>query len=220
VNFKVIGLLEKSDSYSNDSTNEILIMPYTTAMSFLQAGSVSNADIYMEDAKYSEEVTSGVEKAMNQAFNYKNEGYSIMNMGDMISSINEITTMMSLMLGGIASISLVVGGIGIMNMMLVSVTERTAEIGLRKALGAEPKRIQEQFLLESVFLSLIGGVIGLLLGIVIAFVVCSIMGTSFTLSVTTIILGVGFSVAIGVIFGYEPARKASKLHPIDALRSH
>ncbi|MBH0175695.1 ABC transporter permease [Fictibacillus sp. 23RED33] len=220
VNFKVIGLLEKSDSYSNDSTNETLIMPYTTAMSFLQAGSVSNADIYMEDAKYSEEVTSGVEKAMNQAFNYKNEGYSIMNMGDMISSINEITTMMSLMLGGIASISLVVGGIGIMNMMLVSVTERTAEIGLRKALGAEPKRIQEQFLLESVFLSLIGGVIGLLLGIVIAFVVCSIMGTSFTLSVTTIILGVGFSVAIGVIFGYEPARKASKLHPIDALRSH
>lgn len=220
VNFHVIGTLEASDSYSNESTNETMIMPYTTAMSFLQAGAVTNADIYMADAKYSDDVTSGVEKAMNQAFNYKNEGYSIMNMGDMISSINEITDMMSLMLGGIASISLVVGGIGIMNMMLVSVTERTAEIGLRKALGAEPKRIQQQFLIESVFLSLIGGVIGLLSGVVIAFAVCSIMGTSFTLSASTIILAVGFSAAIGVIFGFAPARKASQLNPIDALRSN
>ncbi|MTH54831.1 FtsX-like permease family protein [Bacillus mangrovi] len=219
VNFTVIGTLEASDSYSNESSNDTVIMPYTTAMGFLQAGSVSNADIYMQDAKYSDEVTSGVEKAMNQAFNYKNEGYSVMNMGDMISSINDITSMMSLMLGGIASISLVVGGIGIMNMMLVSVTERTAEIGLRKALGAEPKRIQQQFLFESVFLSLIGGAIGLVLGLVIAAVVCSIMGTSFTLSASTILLAVGFSAAIGVLFGFAPAKKASQLNPIDALRN-
>lgn len=220
VKFKVIGILEESDSYSNDSTNETIIMPYTTARSFLQAGSVSNTDIYMDDAKYASDVTSNLEKAMNRAFNYKDEGYSIVNMGDMITSINEMTTMMSLMLGGIASISLVVGGIGIMNMMLVSVTERTAEIGLRKALGAEPRRIQQQFLFESVFLSLIGGMIGLLSGILIAFIVCSIMGTSFALTTTTIFIGVGFSVAIGTIFGIAPAKKASKLHPIDALRSH
>jgi putative ABC transport system permease protein len=220
VHFQIIGTLQKSDSYSNESTNETVIMPYTTAMSFLETGSISNADIYMDDSKYSEAVTSGVEKVMNQAFNYKDEGYSIMNMGDMISSINEITSMMTLMLGGIASISLVVGGIGIMNMMLVSVTERTSEIGLRKALGAEPKRIQQQFLFESVFLSLFGGLIGLVAGVVIAFVVCSIMGTSFTLSASTVFLAVGFSAAIGIIFGFAPARKASRLHPIDALRSN
>lgn len=220
VHFQIIGTLQESDSYSNESNNETVIMPYTTAMSFLETGSIANADIYMDNSKYSEEVTGGVEKVMNQAFNYKDEGYSIMNMGDMISSINEITSMMTLMLGGIASISLVVGGIGIMNMMLVSVTERTAEIGLRKALGAEPKRIQQQFLFESVFLSLFGGVIGLLAGVVIAFLVCSIMGTSFTLSASTVLLAVGFSAAIGIIFGYTPARKASQLHPIDALRSN
>ncbi|WP_411333843.1 ABC transporter permease [Metabacillus indicus] len=220
VNFQVIGTLKESDSYSNDSTNETVVMPYTTAMGFLQTGSVSKADIYMDDPKNSDEVTSGVEKVMNQAFNYKNEGYSIINMGDMISSINDITDMMTLMLGGIASISLVVGGIGIMNMMLVSVTERTAEIGLRKALGAEPKRIQQQFLFESVFLSLFGGLIGLVTGVAIAFVVCSIMGTSFALSASTILLAIGFSAAIGILFGFAPARKASQLHPIDALRSN
>lgn len=220
VNFRIIGTLKKSDSYSNESTNETIIMPYTTANSFLHTGSAASADVYMEDAAYSNEVTSDVEKAMNQAFNYKDEGYSIINMGDMISSINDITAMMSLMLGGIASISLVVGGIGIMNMMLVSVTERTAEIGLRKALGAEPRRIQQQFLFESMFLSLFGGVIGLLAGSVIAFIVCNIMGTSFALSISTILLAVGFSGAVGIIFGFAPAKKASQLNPIEALRSH
>ncbi|TDL82776.1 ABC transporter permease [Peribacillus frigoritolerans] len=220
VNFQIIGTLQESDSYSNESTNETVIMPYTTAMRFLETKSISNADIYMDDSKYSEAVTSGVERVVHQAFNYKDEGYSIMNMGDMISSINEITSMMTLMLGGIASISLVVGGIGIMNMMLVSVTERTAEIGLRKALGAEPKRIQQQFLFESVFLSLFGGLIGLLAGVVIAFLVCSIMGTSFSLSASTVLLAVGFSAGIGILFGFAPARKASRLHPIDALRSN
>ncbi|NLY37235.1 MAG: FtsX-like permease family protein, partial [Tissierellia bacterium] len=123
------------------------------------------------------------------------------------------------LLVGIASISLFVGGIGIMNMMLVSVTERTTEIGLRKALGAQPKTIQEQFLLESIFLSVLGGFFGLVLGVALAYIGCLILGTSFNLSMFTIILAVGFSVLIGVIFGYAPARRASQLNPIDALRS-
>ena len=139
-------------------------------------------------------------------------------MGDMISSFQSMMSMMSLLLAGIAAISLLVGGIGIMNMMLVSITERTTEIGLRKALGATPKRIQLQFIIESIFLSLIGGFIGLLLGSLLAYVATSLIGIGFSISPSTILLAVGFSAAVGIIFGYMPARKASALNPIDALR--
>jgi putative ABC transport system permease protein len=128
-------------------------------------------------------------------------------------------SMMSMLLAGIAGISLVVGGIGIMNMMLVSITERTTEIGLRKALGATPNRIQLQFIIESIFLSLIGGIIGLGLGCLIAYAASHLIGIGFSLSVSIVALAVGFSAAVGIIFGYMPARKASRLNPIDALRS-
>lgn len=219
VSYTIIGTLQESSSFSSGSTNDMVIIPYTTSMSLLGTGYISSVDVYMKDAKYSEKITSDVEAVLNEAFNYKKEGFSVMNMQDMLSSINKVTTMLSLMLGGIASISLIVGGIGIMNMMLVSVTERTTEIGLRKALGAEPKRIQQQFLLEAIFLSLFGGVVGFLTGALIAFTVCFIIGVTFSLSASTVILALGFSAAIGIIFGIAPARKASKLNPIDALRS-
>lgn len=219
VTYTVVGTLQKSSSFSEASTNDAVIIPYTTSMSLLGTGYITSVDVYMKDSNDSEKITSDIESVLNQAFNYKADSFTVMNMEDMISSIKQVTTMLSLMLGGIASISLVVGGIGIMNMMLVSVTERTTEIGLRKALGAEPKRIQQQFLLEAVFMSLFGGTIGFLLGVFIAFVVCLIIGASFALSVSTVILALGFSAAIGIIFGIAPARKASRLNPIDALRS-
>ncbi|MGG2092158.1 ABC transporter permease [Bacillus sp. S13(2024)] len=219
VTYTVIGTLQKSNHFSESSINNAVIIPYTTSMSLLGTGYISSVDVYMSDSNQSEKITSDIESVLNQAFNYKDKSFTIMNMQDMISSFNKITTMLSLMLGGIASISLIVGGIGIMNMMLVSVTERTTEIGLRKALGAEPKRIQQQFLLEAVLLSLFGGTIGFLLGMFIAFVVCSLIGASFALSLSTVLLALGFSAAIGIIFGIAPARKASKLNPIDALRS-
>ena len=126
---------------------------------------------------------------------------------------------MTYMLAGIASIALLVGGIGIMNMMLVSVSERTKEIGLRKAMGATPGRIQLQFLLEAIVLSLMGGIIGVILGLAISFVGAQLLDTNFTISMSAIALGVGFSAAVGIIFGWAPARKASALNPIDALRS-
>jgi putative ABC transport system permease protein len=140
-------------------------------------------------------------------------------MGDMIDTFKTMMSMMSMMLAGIAGISLVVGGIGIMNMMLVSITERTTEIGLRKALGATPNRIQLQFIIESIFLSLIGGFFGLILGSLIAYIASTLIGIGFALSASIILLAVGFSAAVGIIFGYMPARKASRLNPIDALRS-
>jgi putative ABC transport system permease protein len=188
-------------------------------MQLLGTSYIMAADVYMEDTKASEKTTRAVEASLDEAFKNQENGFTIRNTQEMLSTINGMITTLTLLIIGISSISLIVGGIGIMNMMLVSVTERTAEIGLRKALGAEPKRIQQQFLLEAVFLSLIGGVIGVAAGIAASFAICSLMGTSFLLSSSTVLLALGFSSSIGIIFGYAPARKASKLNPIEALRS-
>ena len=162
---------------------------------------------------------SGHQGVLNQAFNYREDVYTIFNMGDIIESFQSIMSMMSLLLAGIAAISLVVGGIGIMNMMLVSITERTTEIGLRKALGATPFTIQLQFLIESIFLSIIGGFAGLILGTLLAQILAALIGVEVSISFSTYSLAIGFSAAVGIIFGYMPARRASRLNPIDALRS-
>ncbi|MDF2686105.1 MAG: transporter permease, partial [Clostridia bacterium] len=171
------------------------------------------------DTNLADDTLINIKNILNAAFNYKENAYSIFNMGDMIDTFQTMMSMMSLLLAGIAAISLVVGGIGIMNMMLVSITERTTEIGLRKALGATPNRIQLQFIIESIFLSIIGGFLGFILGSLIAYIAAILIGIDFSISTSTIFLAVGFSAAIGIIFGYMPARKASRLNPIDALRS-
>ena len=143
----------------------------------------------------------------------------IINMESMTDAMNLMMSMMSSLLVGIASIALVVGGIGIMNMMLVTVTERTTEIGLRKALGAEPGQIQMQFLIEAIILSLLGGVIGVVVGLSVSWLICINTDIMFSFNAFAVALGVGFSGAVGIIFGWAPARKASNLNPIDALRS-
>ncbi|MNJ58181.1 Macrolide export ATP-binding/permease protein MacB [compost metagenome] len=173
----------------------------------------------MLDTDLADNTVVDIKSVLNKAFNYKEDAYTVFNMGDMIESFQTIMSMMSLLLSGIAGISLVVGGIGIMNMMLVSITERTKEIGLRKALGATPGRIQLQFIMESIFLSVIGGVIGLALGAGIAYIGTGLMDVGFSLTASTISLALGFSAGVGIVFGYMPARKASRLNPIDALRS-
>ena len=149
----------------------------------------------------------------------KDKTYTVINMKSMTDAMNLMTSMMTSLLVGIASIALVVGGIGIMNMMLVTVTERTTEIGLRKALGAEPGQIQMQFLIEAIILSLLGGVIGVVVGLGVSLAICMNTDITFSLNTFAIWLGVGFSAAVGIIFGWAPARKASRLNPIDALRS-
>ena len=160
-----------------------------------------------------------LEAALDGIFNDKDNTYTIINMESMTDAMNLMTSMMMSLLVGIASIALVVGGIGIMNMMLVTVTERTTEIGLRKALGAEPGQIQMQFLIEAIILSLLGGVIGVIVGLSVSFAICMNTDITFSLNTFAIGLGVGFSAAVGIIFGWAPARKASRLNPIDALRS-
>lgn len=194
------------------------LFPYTTALRNLGIPYVSTIDVFLEDSQLADATSEEIKGVLNSAFNFKEDAYTVFNMGDMIESFQNVMGMMSLLLAGIAAISLIVGGIGIMNMMLVSITERTTEIGLRKALGATPKRIQLQFIIEAIFLSLLGGIIGLILGGVIAYIVTLFMGIQFFIAPSTVMLAVGFSASVGIIFGYMPARKASRLNPIDALR--
>lgn len=219
VNYTVIGTLKGSSGFGMNSNNDTVIIPYTTALLSLGVKNITSLDVYLSDTSVADATVIDIKGVLNPAFNYDEDAYSVFNMGDMIESFQTMMSMMSLLLAGIAAISLVVGGIGIMNMMLVSITERTVEIGLRKALGATPGRIQLQFIIESIFLSLIGGIIGLLLGSVLAYIASVLIGIGFSLSVTTVALAVGFSSAVGIIFGFMPARKASRLNPIDALRS-
>ena len=210
--FTVIGLL------GEDATSDVII-PYTTALKMNSEAFITNVTIYLENAEISDQAVSMLEPVLDEMFSFEEDTYSISTMEALESTMTELLSMMSALLAGIASIALIVGGIGIMNMMLTSVTERTSEIGLKKALGARPDEIQMQFLIESFLLSMLGGVLGVVLGIVLSLIMCKFMGAGFTLSYGAIALGVGFSAAVGIAFGWGPARKASKLNPIDALRS-
>lgn len=196
-----------------------VIIPYRNAMRMSGRNLVQSVSVYVDDVDRSSETQSAVEDYLLGIFNNDEDSFWIMSLDSMLDMMDTVMSLMTGVLTGIASISLLVGGIGIMNMMLVSVTERTKEIGLRKALGATPGRIQAQFLIEAVILSLAGGLIGLVLGLLISVIAAAAMGITFTLSVFAIELGVGFSAAVGVIFGWVPAKKASELNPIDALRS-
>ena len=219
--FTVIGILtddgDSSISGMMSGSSDVLI-PYTTALKMNGESLVINLTIYIDSTENSSLVETELEPVLDALFSYEDDTYTITTMDAIEDTMSSMLSMMSMLLGGIASIALLVGGIGIMNMMLTSVTERTVEIGLKKAIGAEPGQIQLQFLIESFLLSMAGGMIGVLLGIALSAILCSVMGTAFSLSYSAIALGVGFSAAVGIIFGWSPARKASKLSPIDALR--
>ena len=223
--FTVVGLLATDEDRDvmaqlmGGGDNGKLIMPYTSAMRLTNLHSVTNVEVYIQDTDYTDQTVDDLETVLNAAFNYKDDSYSVINMESLLDTMNMMMDVMTGLLAGIASISLLVGGIGIMNMMLVSVTERTTEIGLRKALGAQPRQIQLQFLIESFVLSVLGGLIGLILGLAVSYYFSGYMDIPFRLSSFAISLGLGFSAAVGVIFGWAPARKASRLDPIDALRS-
>lgn len=225
IRYTVVGLKGTDDSLMSAmaimgaSTDGTIIIPYTNAMKMAGSSSITSLEIYIADTDRTDELTSDVEAVLYKAFNENEDCYSTFSMDSLLDTMNKMMSTMTYMLAGIASIALLVGGIGIMNMMLVSVSERTKEIGLRKAMGATPGRIQLQFLLEAIVLSLMGGIIGVILGLIISFVGAQLLNTNFTISMSAIALGVGFSATVGIIFGWAPARKASALNPIDALRS-
>lgn len=216
IRYTVVGTLAPSSEFSM-STDDAVIIPVTTALQQFHQNTIASFDIYT-DTGQSETVNEAVTQQLTTAFNGR-DTFTVTSFEDALASIDQINALLSMLLVGIASISLLVGGIGIMNMMLVSVTERTSEIGLRKALGATPGKIRQQFLFESVLLSLLGGFVGVVVGGLLAFGLTLVMGVPFTLASSTIGLALGFSILIGVVFGYIPARKASNLQPIEALRN-
>lgn len=224
IQYLIVGVLGEFESVSPVATmmlaeDSSIIIPYKNVMGITGVKNIVSVELYMDPAADKELVASSVKNVLNAAFNYKDDSYTLIEMDSLLDVMKTTQAMLKAMLAGIASISLVVGGIGIMNMMLVSVTERTSEIGLRKALGAEPRSIQLQFMIEAVFLSLLGGFIGIILGGLISFAASKAIGVELALSPSGVLLGFGFSAAVGIIFGSAPARKASKLNPIDALRS-
>ncbi len=220
--FLVVGLFSTEDSTSivdMMSGSPSILIPYTTALKMNNQNVVTSFTVYLADGVDSDTAADKIETTMDAMFSFEDDCFTITTMSSIEDTMKTMLSMMSALLAGIASIALVVGGIGIMNMMLTTVTERTSEIGLKKALGAIPWQIQAQFLIESFLLSVIGGIAGVVLGILLSMILCQVLGTDFVLSVSSIILGVGFSAAVGIIFGWAPARKASRLNPIDALRS-
>ena len=224
--YTVVGTIDEDEDASlfsqilfGGSTDGTVYVPYTSAKKLMGTSTVSTLEVYVTDPDLTDTAIEEMETVLDGLFNYKDNTYTIINMESMTDAMNLMTSMMMSLLVGIASIALVVGGIGIMNMMLVTVTERTTEIGLRKALGAEPGQIQMQFLIEAIILSLLGGVIGVIVGLTVSYLICLNTDITFSFNTFAIVLGVSFSAAVGIIFGWAPARKASNLNPIDALRS-
>src|SRR5208283_4723834 len=179
---------------------------------YVQGASVEGLDKIQDDIK------KLLNKRHRVSVKDQDNAFQVRNMSDIKATLESMTKTMSMLLGSIAAISLLVGGIGIMNIMLVSVTERTKEIGLRKAIGANRQDIMIQFLIEAVVLSLIGGLAGVVLGSGVSFLMTFIIGWAVKISIFSIILATAFSLSIGLIFGLWPAHKASLLNPIEALR--
>lgn len=223
LSFTVIGIISEDIDESISemiSGSPAIIAPYTAVLKMNSELYVNSITVYLSalGQRDTDALETKLGEYLDAVFSYEDDTYTISTLESIREIMDSMLSMMSALLSGIASISLVVGGIGIMNMMLTSVTERTMEIGMKKAIGAKPGQIQVQFLIEAFLLSMIGGIAGIILGIALSAVLCQVMGTQFTISYSAIALGVGFSAAVGILFGWSPARKASKLNPIDALR--
>ena len=220
--FRVIGVLKSkgNGTMGNDQDDTVLI-PYTTSMERVEGiDYLRRVYVVAKDDESIDRLQADIENLLRVRHNIKDtnlDDFNIQNMKSIMETVAQTTGTFTLFLGAVAAISLVVGGIGIMNIMLVSVTERTREIGVRKALGATYSVIVTQFLIEAVVISLMGGFIGIAFGIGASKVIGMVSGMSTVVSVPTIIMSFAFSMAIGLIFGIYPARKAAKLNPIDAL---
>ena len=221
-NFIVIGMTQPKGALSWFDPDDQIFIPVTTAqkrvfgMSHIQSIDVQAAKI--EDLEVIKEDIAHVLRIRHNIADGKENDFYVQNSSQWLNSWGDAAKTFTYLLGGIAAISLMVGGIGIMNIMLVSVTERTREIGIRKAIGAKKKEILEQFLIESVLISFLGGGVGVLLGIGISKMVSNIGGWDTIVSTQSILLAFGFSVGIGIFFGFYPANKAANMNPIEALR--
>ena len=218
----VVGVLEAVGSSASGSNDNQILIPFTLAQRLSNQTSISSFYVSAASSAQVAQAQAAVESYLEKAFaNYNTNSfgtqYSVFNQTEMLSTLSETTNTLTLMLGGIAAISLLVGGIGIMNIMLVSVSERTREIGIRKAIGAARGNILMQFLIESLVVSLMGGLLGLAISVAAVNALAPVLQMTLTIPVNVAWMAIGFSVFIGVVFGMYPANKASKLRPIQAL---
>jgi len=222
VPFQVIGVLPEKGATTWRDQDDVIVIPLSTAMRrLLGKDYVDSIDVEVSEASQLEATQDAIEALIIREHRLppaRQETFEVRNMAEIQAALSETSRTMSWLLASIAAISLLVGGIGIMNIMLVSVTERTREIGLRKAVGARRRDILAQFLIEAVVISLAGGMAGILLGWMITLGMAMLAGWATTLSFWSIALAVSFSAGVGIAFGFWPARKAAALNPIDALR--
>lgn len=222
IEFKVIGVTKAKGGSGFGSQDDMIFIPLSSAQKFLAGDDyVSTISVQGTDADTLTALQQNITDVLLERHKIKDPtaaDFSTFNQADIVATASSVTSTFTILLGAVAGISLLVGGIGIMNMMLTTVTERTREIGLRKAIGAKARDINRQFLVEAVALTFIGGLIGIMLGWSISFGISYFGVLQTTVSVSSILLAFGVSAAIGIVFGYYPARRASRLNPIEALR--
>jgi putative ABC transport system permease protein len=222
IDFTVLGVTEAKGGSGVDSVDDIVYVPILTAIQYLTGGeALSVINVTVSEQGYMDATSEKIKTLLlsrHGIADANDADFRIMNQLDIVETASSVTETFTFLLGSVAGISLVVGGIGIMNMMLTTVTERTREIGLRKAVGAKRYDINRQFLLESIAITFLGGIIGVFLGWGIAWTFTIFGGIATSVSGSSILLAFGVSTAIGILFGYYPARRASRLNPIEALR--
>lgn len=220
--YTVVGVVERQteddSDYEDGCDDDFVWIPYSRAVKLSRNANITNYTFTSWNTDNTDACMEALESFLYE--HLMNEDlYDVMAMSSLLDSLNEQIAMMSMMLGGIAGISLLVAGVGVMNIMLVSVTERTREIGIRKALGAKRRAILQQFIIEAAVTSTIGGIIGIILGALCSTGIGSLIGIEAPPTMSAVLVSFSVSVGIGLIFGYMPASRASKLNPIDALRS-
>lgn len=222
VNFQIVGVTKSKGGSGFGSQDDMIFVPISTAQKFLAGDDyVTTISVEAESQSAMSSVQQQITSLLLERHNISNSqlaDFSVLNQSDIVAAASSVTGTFTVLLGAIAGISLLVGGIGIMNMMLTTVTERTREIGLRKAIGAKRSDISTQFLAESVMLTVLGGIAGIILGWLLAFLVTKFASINTQISYTSVVLAFAVSAIIGIIFGYYPARRASGLNPIEALR--
>jgi putative ABC transport system permease protein len=221
--FRVVGVMaRKGQDPQGRDQDDLAFAPYTAVQKKLLGNTrvqVAYVSAVSQDATYTAQTQIGeLLRQRHKLSAGKSDDFTVRNMSDVAEAANETNSTMTILLGCIAGVSLLVGGIGIMNIMLVSVTERTREIGIRMAIGARSSAVRTQFLIESTVLSLTGGVSGILLGVAVSIAIPSLLGWPTLVSTAAVVGSVVFSAAVGIFFGYYPARKAAALDPIEALR--
>jgi len=222
INFKIIGITKSKGGTGFGSQDDMIFVPITTAQKFLAgANYVSTINVQVESPQAMTQVQADITNLLLNMHNISDPqlaDFNVLSQQDILGAASSITETMTILLASIAGISLIVGGIGIMNMMMTTVTERTREIGLRKAIGAKKIDISLQFLAEAIMLTFLGGIVGIILGIGLSYGITIFTGTATKISLFSIILAFSVSAIIGIVFGYWPAQRAAKLNPIEALR--